>query len=80
MNEAWFGYAIYAAWILLGLLGFLLVQIHDRRLKGAPALKCYEGCLDHRSIPGTAVSSPAFIVAAIVYVVYAFAINGLVSL
>lgn len=80
MNEAWFGYAIYAGWILLGLLGFLLVKIHDRRLKGAPALKCYEGCLDPRSIPGTAVSSPAFIVAAIVYVVYAFAINGLVSL
>lgn len=80
MNKAWFGYALYAAWVLLGLIGFLLVKIHDRRLKGAPALKSYEGCLDPRSIPGTAMSSPAFIVAAAVYVVYAFAINGLVSL
>lgn len=75
MNEAWFGYALYAAWVLLGLLGFLLVKIHDRRLKGAPALKSYEGCLDPRSIPKTAASSPTFIIAAVVYVLYAVAIN-----
>lgn len=75
MNTPRFVLVLYASWVLMGLVGFILVKIHDRRLEGKPALKKYEGCLDAGGVAGVAASSPAVIVAFAVFVLYAVGLN-----